>query len=933
MACGTEVLVAGAQVRKTVTILFADVAGSTALADALDPETVRRVMGRYFDACRSVLQAHGGTVEKFIGDAVVAVFGVPVVHEDDALRAVRAAHGIREALASLNETFEIQHGIRVAVRTGINTGEVMAGDPGAGQAFVSGDAVNVAARLEQAAPNDGILISESTRQLVRDAVTVEAIEPLTLKGKPEPFQAFRLVDVDPRGDGLSRRSGGSLVGRRDQLAMLESTLDRALGERRCFLVTVIGEPGVGKSRLVEAFTQRASSKATVLRGRCLSYGEGITFFPVAEIVSEALGSTASTGDADPEELTGRIEGLIARADDAPLVARRLLRMLGLDPTGSQGVPEEIYWAFRKLLEGIAADRGGIIAVIDDIQWAEPALLDLLEHVCDLAQDSAIMLVCMARPDIFDDRPGWSAGRSNASTIVLEPLNDADARALASQLIEAATLPPPLMERILEAADGNPLFLEQVVAHLMDTRVGEERATAEISIPLSLTALLEARLDRLSDLQRAVLQRGSIEGQVFHRGAVSSLLPPELRAGVATSFGPLMQKEFIASGEAELAGEDAFRFRHALIKDVAYAALPKELRAGLHERLADWLEVAAGSRIPEFEEIVGYHLEAAVRYQLELGRSDTSSDLASRAVSHLETAGGLASDRGDVRAASTILQRALALTHHDSSARIPILLRLAETSESAGRTDEARIAWRELDEAFQETSDPRLRAAIEIQRLNSIVDEGDRGDWSEEVEVAVGRAIEIFAREEDHAGTARAHFLGGVAEWAGFRASSAGTEWGLAAEHARTAGETALQASSLSWVAATHLYGASHVDEAVRELQAIEPEVAGSAAGEAAVAGILASCLAIGRARTRGTRRVGSSDRNMARAWPRGRSRELREPVHRLGGALRRRCGCGAARPGSTASLRAGDSIRRTGSWRRRPRCCSQPEVRSTRPRS
>ena len=843
MTCGAEVLNALTQVRKTVTILFSDVAGSTSLADSLDPETVRRVMGRYFDTCRSVLQAHGGTVEKFIGDAVMAVFGVPVVHEDDALRAVRAAQYIKDALARLNRTFEREHGVRLVVRTGINTGEVMAGDPGSGQAFVSGDAVNVAARLEQAAPDDAILISETTRQLVRDAVTVEATEPLTLKGKPHPFPAFRLVDVDPSGDGLLRRSGGSLVGRRDQLAMLESTLDRALRARRCFLVTVIGEPGVGKSRLVEAFTERASSRASVLRGRCLSYGEGITFFPVAEIVSQALDPT---GGADPDELAGKIERLIARADDAPLVAQRLLRMLGLDPTGSQGVPEEIYWAFRKLLEGIAAVRGGIIVVIDDIQWAEPALLDLLEHVCDLAHDSAIMLVCMARPDIFDDRPGWSAGRPNTSTIVLEPLNDADSRAMASQLVEAATLLPSLMERILEAADGNPLFLEQVVAHLIDAGLTAERGElAAISIPLSLTALLEARLDRLSDLQRAVLQRGSIEGQVFHRGAVSSLLPPELRADVATSFGPLMLKEFIASGEAELAGEDAFRFRHALIKDVAYAALPKEVRAELHERLADWLEVAAGSRLPEFEEIVGYHLETAVRYQLELGRSDTSSELASRAVAHLETAGGLASGRGDVHAAASILQRALVLTPPGPSGRIPMLLLLAETSESAGRTDEARAVWQELDEAFQEISDPRQRAAIEIQRLNSIVDEGDRSTWSEEVEVAVGRAIEIFDREEDHTGSARAHFLGGVAEWAGFRASSAAIAWRLVAEHAHAAGETALQAAGLSWVAAIHLYGTTHVKDAVQDLKAIELEVAGSAAGEAAVAGILASCFAMG----------------------------------------------------------------------------------------
>ena len=844
MACGTEVPSAPAQVRKTVTILFSDVAGSTALADALDPETVRRVMGLYFDVCRSVLEAHGGTVEKFIGDAVMAVFGVPSVHEDDAMRAVRAAHGIREELAVLNETFEREHGVRVVVRTGINTGEVMAGDPGAGQAFVSGDAVNVAARLEQAAPNDEILISDATRQLVRDAVTVEAIEPLSLKGKPEPFHAYRLVEVDPGGEGLHRRGEGRLVGRSEQLAVLERSIDRAVNERRCFLVTVIGEPGVGKSRLVDAFTETIVEQATVLQGRCLSYGEGITFFPAAEIVSQAIGGTGEDG---PDEIAARIERLILRDEDAPLVSTRVLRMLGLAPKDSQGPTEEIFWAVRKLLEDVATARGAVVAVIDDIQWAEPALLDLLEHICDLSRDSAILLVCMARPDIFDERPGWSAGRANASSIVLEPLNDEDSRSLAAQLIEATAMPTELVERILDAADGNPLFMGQVVAHLVDQGLTgpEDWGDAdEISLPRSLTALLEARLDGLSELHRAVLQRGSIEGQVFHRGTVATLIPPEFRTEVAASFGPLMQKEFISSGAAELAGEDAFKFRHALIKDAAYRALPKETRAELHEQLADWVEVSSGPRLSEFEEIIGYHLETAFRYREELGRADAFSALAHRAAEHLSTAGDLARNRGDLRAATSTLARATALWDPDSDDRLPLLLRLAEVAEAAGSTDVARATWIELDAAFRSTADERVRVLIELQRLDSDVSEDDEDDWLVAVRDVTDRAIGIFQSTQDHHGLARAYMLRGFSEWSQFQVPSAESSWQRAVAHAHEAGETGREADALSWIAATGVFGSMPVDDAIVRLSETTDRVGGSVRAEGMVKGCHATLLAM-----------------------------------------------------------------------------------------
>ncbi len=841
MSCGAEVpRDDGHEVRKTVTILFSDVAGSTAMGDALDPEAVRRVMGQYFDACRSAIEFHGGTIEKFIGDAVMAVFGVPVVHEDDAMRAMRAADGIRSALASLNEDFDRQHGVRLMVRTGINTGEVIAGDPGAGQAFVSGDAVNVAARLEQVAPPGEILLSESTLRLVRDAVDVEAVEPLALKGKPEPFPAFRLVSVDAAGEGVARRSGEALVGRSEELSQLKQACERAVDQRRCRMVTVIGEPGVGKSRLVDAFADLVSQRATILRGRCLSYGTGITFFPAAEIVAQVIGSGE---DDTSDEIRDRIERAIADADDGPLVSTRLLRMLGRGTEDSQGAPEEIYWAVRKLLES-AGRHAPVVAVIDDIQWAEPALLDLLEHVCDLSRVAPIVLVCMTRPDIVDERPGWGAGRANASSIVLQPLGEEDSQALAEQLMVGSNFDPDVTGRILEAAQGNPLFIEQVIAHLVDQRISDATAAGdreEVTIPGSLTALLEARLDSLSDLQRAVLERGSIEGQVFHRGAVSTLLRSDLRSEVASSFGPLMQKEFISPAESELTGEDAFRFRHLLIKDAAYRALPKEMRAELHERLADWLEDVAGPRLPELEEIVAYHLEAAFRYLEELGSADAAPAVAHRAAARFAAAGERASKRGDVGAATSLLGMAAELGGQDD--RMHLLLKLANVSELAGQTDIARRVWREIDATVSTTSDDPLRAAVMVQRLNSELMEEADVDWPATVHAETDVAIPILERSGDDRGLAAAFFVRGTAGWVGDHITSAVASWELAATWARRAGDASLEAEALSWIGVAWTFGATPVDEAVPQLEALSARVAGMAVP----AGIADVCLSISQA--------------------------------------------------------------------------------------
>ncbi len=585
-----EVDRASGEVRKVVTIVFADVTGSTALGERLDPEALRRVMSRYFDRMAAVIEAHEGTVEKFIGDAVMAVFGIPRLHEDDALRAVRAAAGMNEALAELNAELERDHGFGLSARIGVNTGEVVAGDPSAEQRLVTGDAVNVAARLEQAAVAGEILIGESTYRLVKDAVEVEPVEPLDLKGKSEPVPAFRLTNVRASGEGHARRLDSPMVGREKELDLMQRALERAVAERTANLFTLLGPAGVGKSRLVLELLAGPAAGATVLRGRCLSYGEGITFFPVAETIQEAAGveRTDDVGAARAK-LTALLEG----SEDGDRIGALVGGLLSWDEPGAT---EDAFWAVRKLFEHLARSKP-LVVVFDDIHWGEPTFLDLVEHLADWTRDAAVLLVCVARPELLDVRPGWGGGKMNATSILLEPLDGSNASRLVDNLLGSAEIPPAARERILEAAEGNPLFVEEMLGMLIDDGLlrfenGTWRAVddlADLTVPPTIQLLLAARIDRLDAEERAVIECGAVEGKVFHTGAVATLASEALRPNVRSRLLALARKELIRSDRAEFAGEDAFRFRHLLIRDAAYQAMPKEQRADLHERYAAWLE--------------------------------------------------------------------------------------------------------------------------------------------------------------------------------------------------------------------------------------------------------------------------------------------------------------------------------------------------------
>ena len=478
------------EVRKTVTVLFADISGSTALGERLDPESLRGIMSRYFEEMRSAIEQHGGTVEKFIGDAVMAVFGVPTVHEDDALRAVRAASQMREILDTLNAELERDFGARLQVRIGINTGEVVAGDPSAGETFVTGDTVNVAARFEQTAEPGEIVFGEETHRLVRDAVRVEPVEPLELKGKTDKVPAFRLVEVTAGAPAFARRLDSPLVGREEELERLQRVFDEAVGERTCRMVTVLGDAGLGKSRLVTELFARVGDRGRVLSARCLPYGEGITFWPVAELVKEA----AAIDETDaPDAARSKLLALVADAEDGAEVAERVSDAIGLGEDGAGGGDiQETFWAVRRLLEILAAQTP-LVVLFDDIHWAEPTFLDLLEYVTRFSADHPLLLVCTARPDLRETRPDWN---TLGETIVLEPLSQDQSADLIANLLGSVGLPADVQARITDAAEGNPLFVEEMLRKLIDERLLERDNghwsargdLSEVAVPGTINAL-------------------------------------------------------------------------------------------------------------------------------------------------------------------------------------------------------------------------------------------------------------------------------------------------------------------------------------------------------------------------------------------------------------------------------------------------------------
>ncbi len=753
--------------RKVITALFCDLVGSTALGEELDPEALHDVLGRCFEEIRTTIERHGGTVQKYAGDAVLAVFGIPRVHEDDALRAVRAADEIGRRLPRVAEEL----GLSLRFRTGLNTGLVLTDE---GRTLAMGDAVNVAARLEQAASPGEILLGSETLGLVRNAVEVEALEPLTLKGKTEPVQAFRLLRLDPVAPGLSPRNDFSLVDREFELRLLRAAWDRTVEGSRCQLFTLLGTAGVGKSRLVDELLAQLSEAATILRGRCLHYGEGITFWPIAEALAPLGASSQSVRD-------------------------RL-------SSGGAATPGELFWEVRRYLETLAEDRP-VVLHVDDLHWAQTMLIDLLNHIVDLSQSAPILVVCAARPELLEEHPGWGGGKLNSSTVMLEPLGNAECRQLLEQLGDE--LSRNARERVIETSEGNPLFLREMAVLA--------REGGELDIPPTIQALLAERLERLPAEERVLLERGAIEGQVFHRSALAALLESDSTTDVELPLADLVRKDLIRPHAANVKGDEAFRFRHLLIRDAAYERLPKATRADLHERYADWLEDTAVDFL-EVDEIAGWHLEQAVRHEHEL-RREVDPRLRQDAAGHLYAAGRRAGDRSDLVAARNFLDRALALAPREDPLRLQIGVDLAEQLIEAGdlaRADELLVDAERADPEFATASLTRLEWLVYAKP----------NEAAAVIEAKLPKMLAELAGSGDDRGLAQAHMLGFWLRWTANQATLAAEQVRLAAQHARDAGDIGLRSRALAWYVATLMYGPRNAAEMATELAAIEREEPG-----------------------------------------------------------------------------------------------------------
>ncbi len=803
--------------RKTVTVLFADVAESTLLGERLDPESLRRVMSRYFERMREVLERHGGTVEKFIGDAVMAVFGMPELHEDDALRAVRAATELRQALASLNEELERELGVRIGIRVGVNTGEVVAGDGSSGHMLVTGDPVNVAKRLEEAARTGEILVGETTRQLVENATVLEPREDFTVKGKAEPIVAWNALAVIEGAPAYARRLDAPLVGREEELQALHEAFNAAVAERSCRLFTIVGPAGIGKSRLAAELCAAVRDQARVLTAPCLPYGDGITFWPLLRIIG-LLGSDEGVRD------------ILAGVEDAELIEDRVLGAVGLTPTTAPG--GEVFWAVRRLLEELAREQP-LVIVLEDIHWAEPKLLDLLEYLAGWTDDAPIVLLCLARPDLLDERPGWLMSQSSTG-LLLGPLTEAESEALLEEIGREWPLDTAARARITEAAEGNPLYVEQMAAMLA------EGATLE-AIPPSIHALLAARLDRLPVEERAVLERAAVAGKEFVRSALLRLLSEDDRADLDARLLSLVRKDLLAARPGR---EDAYRFRHVLIRDAAYAGTSKELRADLHEAFGDWAARTAAGRAGELDEIVGYHYEQAFRYREQLGPlDDHARELAGRGGELLGGAGRRAYARDDMPAALTLLDRAVALLTEQDPATLELVRELSMALWWAGEVARAEALLNGLIEVAAATGDRRQEWSGLIERAARKNISGVQADADELLQVSQ-EAIGVFEELGDDAGLARAWRRVAYAHQMRSRFGPAEQAGERALVHARRAGDRHEEARIVDSVCTSLLFGPAPAPEAIERCAQMYEWAGGSRVMEANIGISLAGLKAM-----------------------------------------------------------------------------------------
>ena len=717
-----------ARERKIVTVLFADVTGSTSLGERLDPERLKDVMSAYFAAMREEIQAEGGTVEKFIGDAVMAAFGVPKAHEDDAARALRAALRMRRRLRGLNDDLASTHGVALEVRIGVNSGEVLAQPaPSPGEGMVTGDAVNVAARLEQAAEPGQVVVAERTAKAAR-GFTFRNLGPLQLKGKGQMITALELVGDEQGGERGVPGLRAPMVGRDRELDLLSSIYGRVASEGRPHLVTIYGDAGVGKSRLTAEFLDAAEERSpspSVVRGRCLPYGEGVTYWPLAEI----LKGYAGVLDSDPPQVA--LEKLRAAGTDALTADRStdpartsaaLAYTLGLeDPEfrfselPPRQVRLETHTAWRVFFS-VLGSREPTIVVIEDIHWADNALLDLLEELADRVQAS-VLFVCPARPELTQRRPTWGGGKRSFSSIFLDPLSPDEADQLVGFLLSVEELPPKVHGEILQRAEGNPFFLEEIIRHLIDegriVRSGDRwRAASSIGgvvIPDTVQGVLAARIDLLAPEEKKTLQSAAVVGRIFWTGPVGRLLNGDAEQ-VDDILDRLEDRELVlARLGSSMAGDREYSFKHILTRDVAYDSLPRRDRATAHATVATWIEDTAGERRREFAEVLAHHYAQAHQGILEDtgGESDAVERLRRKAFEYLLLASTDAWSKLVVQKAERLAELASSIAATDAER--------AEALEALGNAYQANYQGNLAYRYFKEAADIRLAGVPEDAR--------------------------------------------------------------------------------------------------------------------------------------------------------------------------------------------------------------------------
>jgi predicted ATPase/class 3 adenylate cyclase len=824
--CGAELSEVATPAReyKLVTTAYCDVVGSTALGARLGPLVTSQVLDEYGDTVRKVLGERGATVSKRHGDGFLATFGVPELHVDDALRAVRAASALRAAVAGISARLRGEHGVGLEVRIGINTGDVLVvHDADTYEEQLVGSAVHLTKRFEEAARPGEILLGEQTYRLVADAVRAERAKPVPVEGLPKPQRCWRFLDLRPTPED---RQLAPLVGRDLELELLTRLFDRAVAEQRPHLVGVLGPSGVGKSRLTDEFALGLGDRATVLRAKCPEIATNVTVWPLIEIVRQAAGITP--GDP-PEDARARLAGLVRGEERGELVTERMAQMLGFG--GSSGLPEGTLWALQRLLRAVARRRP-LVVVVDDVQWAAAILLDAIEDLAANLQDVPVLLLSIARPEeLALNHAGWPSARPNTFLIDLSPLRVREGEQLVRHLL-GDRVDPDLQALITQEAQGYPLMIEERVTSLRHDDLlvdvgGEWALRSKVTgdggpetgpVPARIRLLYLARLERLSARGRVMVEAASVVGERFHVGDVEALTGASEPSEVAADLQELVGLGLILLDQSPVSfplppgAGSGYKFRHPMIRAVAYGRMADDRRAELHERYADWLTERAGERPHQFDELIVNHFSEAHRYRRRLApRDERTRVVARKAGERYANAGKRAADRGDTRLVQEWLGPAIQLLPADHPQRREVLPSLAEAQQASGKLEEAARSYQELAKSAKAVDDEKLAMHATIGRLRLLaLHEPQR--FKDEDRDQIERAIPVFERLGDKQGLAKALHLLAYLHWTRGNLSLAANSADVALRNARAASDAYWEATIIGLLSLVLYWGATPLDE-------------------------------------------------------------------------------------------------------------------------